>query len=543
MDPRPVMEPSRNCWRVEQSQRFSFIVDGAAYFVAARAAMLKARRSILLIGWDFDARLDLGGGQDDGPARLGDFILWLVERTPSLEIRLLRWDTGALMSLFRGRTAWWVLRWKLHPRITLRLDSAHPLTSSHHQKIAVIDDCMAFCGGIDMTSGRWDTPQHLDHDPRRIGPNGRDGGPWHDATSAFDGPAARAMGDLARARWLAATGETLAPCEADHDCWPEGLAPSFLDTRLAIARTLPKYGDAPGVHEVEQAYVDLIASARKVIYAESQYFASRRIARAIAERLIEDDGPEVVIVNPHTAEGWLEALAMDTARARLIEALQKIDHYNRLRIYHPVAQGGAEIYVHAKIAIVDDQFLRVGSSNFNNRSLRLDSECDVILAAADDAERAGIAAVRDSLLAEHLGVTPAAVAAMFGETGSLIRTIEALRGAGRSLVPYELPRTTRVVAWLAENEILDPNGPDEIFESPARRGLFKGWDRLRDRLRRKRRRRSAAIVDALMGGGPQTRQGGWQVQHDRAALCRDSAAPTSAGEVGDSVAASRDRQS
>ncbi|HEY0275012.1 MAG TPA: phospholipase D-like domain-containing protein [Paenirhodobacter sp.] len=35
--------------------------------------------------------------------------------------------------------------------------------------------------------------------------------------------------------------------------------------------------------------------------------------------------------------------------------------------------------MHAKVMIVDDRVLRVGSSNFNNRSLRLDSECDVIL--------------------------------------------------------------------------------------------------------------------------------------------------------------------
>ncbi|MFV0243989.1 MAG: hypothetical protein ACK5IB_03065 [Qingshengfaniella sp.] len=106
-----------------------------------RAAMLKARHSIMLIGWDFDARIRLEG--DEGPERLGDFILWLASRTPALQIRLLGWDTGAFKALFRGNTLATILRWKWHRQITLTLDGAHPLASSHHQKIVVIDDRIA----------------------------------------------------------------------------------------------------------------------------------------------------------------------------------------------------------------------------------------------------------------------------------------------------------------------------------------------------------------------------------------------------------------
>ena len=104
--------------------------------------------------------------------RLGDFVLWLVKRRPDLEIYLLRWDLGAIRTLFRGTTIITLMRWMWHDRIHTRLDSAHPTGSSHHQKIVVIDDCFAFCGGIDMTSNRWDTREHRDHDsaatvPRR----------------------------------------------------------------------------------------------------------------------------------------------------------------------------------------------------------------------------------------------------------------------------------------------------------------------------------------------------------------------------------------
>ena len=479
------MQPGRNCWRIEPADRFTVILDAADYFVAVREAMLKARHSILLIGWDFDARIALGEDCDDGPAQLGNFLLWLADRTPTLEIRLLRWDTGAFKALFRGNTLWTILRWKAHPRITLRLDGAHPFAGSHHQKIVVIDDSLAFCGGIDMTMQRWDTRKHLDNDPRRISPSGRPHPPWHDATSAFDGTAARALGDLARARWARATGEILPSCDSRHDCWPDRLPVAFADAALAISRTLPKMAGTEPVHEIETAWIDMIASARHIIYAESQYFASRRIACAIAQRLIEDDPPEIVIINPHTANGWLEPIAMDTARARLVEALRRIDRHNRLRLYHPRTAGGADIYVHAKVMIVDDRLLRVGSSNFNNRSMRLDTECDIVLATdlpANAPLAKEITALRDDLLAEHLGVEAARVTDMLASTGSLIQTIEALRGDGRSLVPYQIPELSNLQEWLADNEILDPNGPDEIMEITSDASLFRGWHRLGHRL-------------------------------------------------------------
>ncbi len=156
---------------------------------------------------------------------------------------------------------------------------------------------------------------------------------------------------------------------------------------------------------------------------------------------------------------------MDTARAQLVEALRKLDHRDRLRIYHPVTDAGAEIYVHAKVTIVDDTYLRVGSSNFNNRSMRLDTECYVMLAAerpGAEATRATITALRDDLLAEHLAMTPDQVTQGIKEHGSLIAMIDANRGTqgqGRTLIPYEIPELSGFEAWLAENEILDPEGP------------------------------------------------------------------------------------
>ncbi|MEH3106176.1 MAG: phospholipase D-like domain-containing protein [Sphingomonas fennica] len=487
-DPAPLPDDAR--WRCERAARLSVIIDADDYFAAARQAMLTATRSILLIGWDFDARVDLGSSAEapDAPRQVGEFILWLADRTPTLTVNLLRWDIGAIKSLFRGNTMLTVLRWMRHKRITTKLDGHHPASASHHQKIVIVDDRIAFCGGIDMTGDRWDTRAHADHEPRRKRPGGQPYKPWHDAICALEGPAAVALGELFRERWQAAGGGPIAPRATDGTAqWPALLGePHFTDVPVCISRTRPRLPDQEEVREIERMTVALIAAARRTLYIESQYFASRRVAEALARRLAEADPPEIVIINPLTAQGWLEPIAMDTARARLMEALRRIDTHGRLRLYHPYTAGGEPIYCHAKILIADDRVIRVGSSNLNNRSMGLDTECDLTLdsAACDDpAVAARILAIRDDLLAEHLGTSPETVTARIAAEGSMIGAIEALRGPGRSLRPYELEDVSAVTAWLADNEVLDPEGPDEMFEALDERRLTRRLRRLAGRVR------------------------------------------------------------
>ena len=473
-----ILRESENCWRIARADRMAVIVDADIYFRLARDAFLQAKRRIMLVGWDFDARIHLTTEErlPGEPESVGEFLYWLVERRPELELYLLRWDVGAIKTLGRGSTAFTVLKWMRHPRIHTKLDGAHPAAASHHQKIVSIDDTFAFCGGIDRTGDRWDTRDHRDDDPGRIGPNGAPYMPWHDATSALAGPVAATLGDLCRERWLRATGETLAPISQSGDIWPETLDPQFRNVDAGIARTFPEIEDYPASHEIEALFVDQITAARTAVYMESQYFASRKVAEAIARRLDEANGPEFIIVNPHAAQGWLEPVAMDSARARLMEALRRRDKYRRLKMYHPVTTAGAPIYVHAKITFIDDRQLRIGSANLNNRSMRLDSECDIIVDAAQNGDahvNAAITAMRDDLLAEHLGVSPEAVTKAVAQTGSLIAAVEQLRGEGRTLVPYEVPDLSAVEAWLADHEVLDPEGPDEMFEPLSARGLFR----------------------------------------------------------------------
>lgn len=476
---RAALIAGRNCWTTTIADQATIIVDAADYFRLARNAMLKAERRIMLIGWDFDARIEVEAMPgDNGPPGLGDFMSWLVQRNPRLEVYLLRWDFGAFKTIFHFKTMRLLVRWLFTRRMHPRLDARHPAGASHHQKMIVIDDHLAFVGGIDMTASRWDTREHLDDDPRRVAPGGKPTMPWHDAAWVLTGDAALRLGDLARARWAKARGEIIEAVSPQGSPWPDGLAPDLERATLAIARTLPAMPDELLTREIEQQYLDQIAGAQRYIYIESQYFACRRVAEAISKRLDELEPPEIVILQPVQADSWLQSKAMDTTRARLVEALRRHDHAGRLRFYHPYTAGGEPIYVHAKILIADDRILRIGSSNLNNRSMSLDTECDVTFDVAldgDTSRSACVRRVRDGLLAEHLGCPVETVEQTLRAHGeSLIATIETLRShPGKTLKPYETPELNEVEKWLADNEVLDPEGGD-VLEPLSQRGLFRG---------------------------------------------------------------------
>jgi phospholipase D1/2 len=428
-----------------------------------KSSILKARRTVLLIGFDFDTRIRLDPEQRKTPARqAGKFLSWVVEQRPGLEVFVLKWDLGMINTLGRGSTPLRILDWTTDKRMHFKLDGAHPVGSAHHQKIVVIDDAVAFCGGIDITAERWDTREHLDDHPRRRRPTtGRRYGPWHDATTAVDGDAALALGLLARERWKKAMDEDMPPPQPQGDPWPDDVRPTFTNVEVAIARTAPAMGGQAEIREIEALYLSAIRSARQTVYIESQYFAARRIAEAMAARLREPAGPEIVIVNPHSAYGWLEEKAMGSARARLFKLLKDSDRYDRFRIYNPFTAGGEAIYVHAKIMVIDDWLLRVGSSNLNNRSMGYDTECDLAVEALPGPDEASIKRAvvdfRDDLVAEHLGVAPEEVAETLHRTGgSLIRAIETLASAGRSLRPFTPPQFGAVGEALAETDLLDP---------------------------------------------------------------------------------------
>lgn len=481
---------SPSIWRYVHARRAHLVIDAADYFEVIREAMDEARQRIFMIGWDFDSRILLPSGRrwwQPGrkrkfPARLGSYLLWLVRNNKGLEILLLKWNFAVFKYLLRGTMLFDLVRWAVEPRISFKFDSAHPVGCSHHQKIVVIDDVFAACGGIDMTSDRWDTPEHVPHDPRRRRPTGRLYGPWHDVTMVMEGEVAVALGELGRERWKIAGGADLLPCRPqDTSPWPEGLEAEFTNVEIGIARTRAKYGECPQVAEIEELFVEQIRRAKRFVYAETQYFASRAIAEAICERLVEADPPEFFIVNPRSADGWLEQVAMDLARVELVETLQEADKQGRFRIFNPIASDGEPIYVHAKLTIVDDEVLRVGSANMNNRSMGLDSECDVFIDGARPANAhvgPQITAIRLRLLAEHCGIPEADVAAGIEKHGSMAAMVDALNREGprtgrKYLEPLPLKQLSEAERALGGSGLLDPERPGEMFEPIERRGLFR----------------------------------------------------------------------
>ena len=490
----PVVQVGRNCWRMEHANRVAVVVDAADYFHFVRELCESARNLLIFVGWDFDSRISLEPGNRAERVRLSRFFLRLAKRDPKRRIAILKWRFGALKQFLIPKSLWTLIRWEASRAIDFKFDGAHPAGCSHHQKIVVVDDAIAVCGGIDLASGRWDTSEHLDNDPNRLTPNGKPYAPWHDITMVMDGPVAGALGELARDRWHVAGGENLPPVKDLAIDWPQDVTVTFENVQLAIARTRAPYGDVEEVREIECLFLDMIAAAEKFIYIENQYLTSGKIAAAIAMRMGEDNPPEIAVIMPRTADGWLEQKAMDAARVQLARAIGKVDKNNRFRIYVPVTTGGSDIYVHAKLMIVDDRILRIGSANLNNRSLGLDSECDVVLdTGVPGNEHAvdAIAAVRTRLLAEHLGVEAGQVEAVFQSKNSLIDTIEAFRGNGKTLELLDLEKPGPFEKLIAENELLDPEHANGFLESFAERGLRKRWKEGRRRMAARLNRRRA----------------------------------------------------
>lgn len=475
-----VLIPGETCWRLERADQFAVIVDAADYFRHTKAAMLRARERIVLIGWDFDTRtiFEPGGKTLPGHNELGPFLRSLVRKRPKLEVFVLKSNLRllpAFESLWSGVTPVAVVNLFSSERMHFAIDGAHPTGAVHHQKIVVIDDALAFCGGIDFTADRWDTPDHLDDNRLRRAP-GESYGPRHEVATAVDGAAARSLAEVARQRWRAATGQSLEPIEVARDAWPGKLLPTLRNVDVGIARTMPALDDGDDVREVEALNLAAIAAAREVIYAENQYLASRVLVDALAARLRETDGPEIVIVMPRSSESRLEQQAMDSARHRMLGRLWSADEHDRLGVYWPVTEGGTPIYVHAKVLVVDDRLLRIGSSNLNNRSMGFDSECDLAVEAdptsSDELDTSRtIVSIRNQLICEHLGVLVDEFERVTQQRGSFLAAVEELRGRGRTLQQFTTETVANEASLFAENDLMDPDRVPQSWSRSVQRWL------------------------------------------------------------------------
>jgi phospholipase D1/2 len=463
-----LFRPGYNVSAIARAERVALLVDAEAYFKAFQAAALRAQHSIMVLAWDFNSRTRLHFdpvAKDGPPALLGDFLNFLVRRRRGLHINILNWDYPMVFGADREFPPIYGFGWTPARHVHLRYDDTHPVAGCQHQKIVAIDDRVAFVGGIDLTVRRWDTSSHRADEPRRVAYD-KPYPPFHDLMVALDGDAARELAGIARERWKAATGTSLKPVaggSSGDDPWPQHLRPQMHDVEVGIARTMPPRGEVPAVREIEKLYLDTIAAARQTLYIENQYFTAPRIAAALEKRLQERDGPEIVLVLRLLSHGWLEEHTMQVLRTRLVQRLIAADRYGRFHVYYPHVPGLAEgccLDVHSKLMIADDRMVRIGSANICNRSMALDSECDVAIESRGRPEVAQvITGLRDDLLAEHLGARPEAVREAVTRAGSLHGAISSLAGgSGRTMQPFEdLKEWPDAIVELAA--VADPEEP------------------------------------------------------------------------------------
>lgn len=471
----------KTCWRVETAPRAAIFIDMADYFKAAKEAMSNARRSIYLLNWAFEADTVFDPQphcQSADGDRFGPFLKALAEANHDLDVRILCWRSSlpiAATQNFFPIVDRAVFR---QSRVRFELDDKTPFGACHHQKAIVIDDAVAFCGGGDIGRDRWDTDLHLDDDPRR---EKKRGDPTcfdsrHETMALVDGGPALSLGELFRDRWARATGEIMSPAiETEPVAWPQSVTANFQNVAVGLSRTVAGWRKFRPVRESEALSFASIAVAKRCIYMENQYFTSPIVAEALSARLEEADGPEVILISTQHSPSYFDQITMDRTRSTFITRLRQSDLHGRLRVYSPVTTLGRTIIVHAKLAIIDDVLLRIGSSNMNNRSSGFDTECDLSIEAGDGDEvtRKAITGVRERLVSHWLGCDQSVVENKIGLTGSLGEAIEQLRSEGLCrLRPIEPTPLGPAATFIAAFHLGDPINPSDSWRPWRRRAAL-----------------------------------------------------------------------
>jgi len=365
--------------------RAELLVDGAHALPRMAEAIAAAERHVHLAGWFFSPDFRMGTG---GPT-LRELLSDTAER---VDVRVLAW-AGAPLPLFHpDRREVRKARDELveGTRISMALDAKERPMHCHHEKLVIVDDSVAFVGGIDLTSLGGERLDHSIHPPR-------DGLGWHDACFRLEGPIVADVAAHFLLRWREIPGDS--PPE------PQRAAP-FEDGVVAqLVRTVPEnvyLGFPAGEFSIAESYVRALRSAQRFVYLESQFLWSPELIAILSEKLRNpprDDFRLVVVLPVHPNNG------SDDTRGQLgvlaDAAVQGGDasRFLACTLYQP-GPGGDPVYVHAKVGIVDDRWLTVGSANLNEHSLFNDTEVNVVLCDEQSARDA-----RLRLWSEHLELT------------------------------------------------------------------------------------------------------------------------------------------
>jgi phospholipase D1/2 len=437
--------------------------------------LLLAERQVHILGWDIHSETRLvgpSGRADDGlPIELGAFLNGLLEAKPELRINILIWDFAALYAVEREWNSADKFMAAGKGRIRFCLDASLPLGSSQHQKIVVIDNAIAFSGGLDLTIRRWDTSEHLADLPLRRDPDGEPYPPFHDVQCMVEGEAAVALGEIAAARWTAA-GCPVEGCETvEGDRWPASVQAGARQIQAAIARTELRTASHLEVDEVARLFEASINAATRFIYIENQFTSATEIAEMLARRMADVPALRVLIVTPKAHSSWLESQAMQSGRGGFMHPFVTAGVAERLRILYPAVEDGessAAVMVHSKVMIVDDGFLRVGSANLNNRSMGADTECDLAFEAESEEHFAFIRGERRRLIGHFCGVDGDTIADNEDDLLGFLDRHAAASGTGKALLPIDCETTSLGAMADIIQPIADPKLPLNLQRTAQR---------------------------------------------------------------------------
>jgi phospholipase D1/2 len=424
---KPVLEVPRNAFVQAGAEQSALLIDARNYYKTVYHALSQAESYVLISGWQFDSGVKLLRGQDaertSYPVELLEFLGALCEERPKLRIFLLAWEFSFVYARERESEQAEKFNAK-HPNIRFQWDPHPAISGSHHQKFVVVDGALGFIGGIDLCDARWDDCDHRVYHPDRVNVVGDPCKPYHDVQAGFAGELVAPLSELFVERWQRASNECLQLPPADSrirsrydlDLLSEGTAERIGTTRAALSRTQVDTRATPArVGEVLALFADAVGAARRLVYAETQYFTSRSVARILIDRMRDPTLPklEIVVFLPHAADTPMEKLALEDTQEdvlkAVLEAARETGH--ALRLLYPASRNadGTETatFIHSKILIVDDQFLMVGSPNLTERSVALDTELSISWECAidDDGSSDCIRNIRGKLLAEHSGVS------------------------------------------------------------------------------------------------------------------------------------------
>jgi phospholipase D1/2 len=414
-----ILQPGINCWKIDEVSESGLLIDAKDYYRAFCNAAATAERYVLLSGWQFDSDVALirEGNDDKTGITLISFLDRLCEKNPDLRIYILAWNFSVIYSIDREWLQSWNFKWNTNERIQFCFDSCHPFGASHHQKFVVVDGRIAFLGGLDLCSGRWDDRSHRATNPLRVNGDQSPYPPFHDVQSYHVGPVAARLEEFFKEQWRAVCNYDLdlgAPARS-HAVRFENSLP-VKSARVGVSRTQVRTTDTgnESVREIRHLFRDAISAAESFIYMENQYFSSQAIHEALVRRMSDRRRSrlEIVLVLAKEANAFVEQASIGIAQAKVIRNLRNLAAQtgHKLGIYYAAsaAENGEEVatYVHSKLLLIDDQFLSVGSANLNNRSMGLDTELNVSWQVGDGETEAqqSIRDVRVNLLAEHTGL-------------------------------------------------------------------------------------------------------------------------------------------